>query len=67
MLLKKELAKPAYRCAAMSLGTNTDPYQPLEREHRITRQILEVPAVHRLGNLPLDDLVKDVHVIGSRC
>jgi len=41
-LLKKELAKPAYRCAAMSLGTNTDPYQPLEREHRITRQILEV-------------------------
>ncbi|MBU3735989.1 MAG: PA0069 family radical SAM protein [Methylobacterium sp.] len=41
-LLRKELGKPGYRCGVMSLGTNTDPYQPLERAHRITRQILEV-------------------------
>lgn len=41
-LLRKELGKPGYRCGVMSLGTNTDPYQPLEREYRITRQILEV-------------------------
>ena len=41
-LLRKELGKPNYRCGVMSLGTNTDPYQPVEREYRITRQILEV-------------------------
>lgn len=46
-LLRKELAKPGYQCASMALGTNTDPYQPLEREHLITRKILEVLAEFR--------------------
>ncbi|MDO9382482.1 MAG: PA0069 family radical SAM protein [Hyphomicrobiaceae bacterium] len=41
-LLERELANPRYSCATMALGTNTDPYQPIEREHRITRAILEV-------------------------
>ncbi|HUH94159.1 MAG TPA: PA0069 family radical SAM protein [Casimicrobiaceae bacterium] len=41
-LLRAELAKPGYRCEPMALGTNTDPYQPIEREWRITRQVLEV-------------------------
>ncbi|HET9763946.1 MAG TPA: PA0069 family radical SAM protein [Casimicrobiaceae bacterium] len=41
-LLREELAKPGYRCEPMALGTNTDPYQPIEREWRITRQVLEV-------------------------
>ena len=41
-LLAKELRAKSYRCAVMGLGTNTDPYQPIERGHRITRQILEV-------------------------
>lgn len=41
-LLKQELAQPAYRCAPVALGINTDAYQPVERELRITRQILEV-------------------------
>src|ERR1041385_5538535 len=36
-LLRAELAKPVYRCEPMALGTNTDPYQPIEREWRITR------------------------------
>jgi DNA repair photolyase len=43
-LLRAELAKPGYRCDAIALGTNTDPYQPIEREWKITRSILEVLA-----------------------
>jgi DNA repair photolyase len=41
-LLRTELSKPGYRCQPMGLGTNTDPYQPIERKLAITRQILEV-------------------------
>jgi DNA repair photolyase len=41
-LLRQELAKPSYVCTPIAMGTNTDPYQPIEREHRITRSILEV-------------------------
>jgi hypothetical protein len=36
-LLRAELAKPGYRAAAMAMGTNTDPYQPIERDWRVTR------------------------------
>jgi len=45
-LLKKELAEPRYRPETLALGANTDPYQPAEREHRITRGVLEVLAEH---------------------
>ena len=41
-LLRTELAKPGYKCEPIALGTNTDPYQPIEREWRITRQLIEV-------------------------
>jgi DNA repair photolyase len=41
-LLRAELSKPGYRCQPMGLGTNTDPYQPIERTLGITRQILDV-------------------------
>jgi DNA repair photolyase len=41
-LLERELANPRYRPKLIALGTNTDPYQPIERERRITRRILEV-------------------------
>ncbi len=41
-LLRAELAKPSYVCSPIALGANTDHYQPIEREWKITRQILEV-------------------------
>src|SRR5947199_6781402 len=41
-LLRRELSLPGYRCELIALGANTHPYQPIEREHRITRSILEV-------------------------
>ena len=41
-LLKQELGKKNYICRPVALGTNTDPYQPVERQWRITRSVLEV-------------------------
>jgi DNA repair photolyase len=43
-LLRAELAKPGYRCDPITIGANTDPYQPIERDWKITRQVLEVLA-----------------------
>lgn len=40
--LRAELARPGYRCQPIVLGTNTDPYQPVERQWRVTRSMLEV-------------------------
>lgn len=41
-LLEKELAKNNYQPRTIAIGTNTDPYQPIEKQWRVTREILEV-------------------------
>lgn len=47
-LLEEALANPKYRPKTIAMGTNTDPYQPLEREMKITRGVLEV--LERFGH-----------------
>jgi DNA repair photolyase len=58
-LLEKELAHKGYKPRVIALGTNTDPYQPIEREQRITRAILEVleRASHPVGIVTKSALV----------
>ena len=41
-MLERELAAPTYSCRPIAMGTNTDPYQPVERQYGITRAILKV-------------------------
>jgi DNA repair photolyase len=59
-LLERELANPRYRAETMALGTNTDPYQPIERERKITRSILEV--LERTGH-PVGIVTKSALVV----
>jgi DNA repair photolyase len=42
VLLERELSKPGYRPRTLHLGSNTDPYQPIEKSRRITRDLLKV-------------------------
>jgi DNA repair photolyase len=46
-LLKAELSKKGYQPKPIAMGTNTDPYQPIEKDRRITREILKVLYEHR--------------------
>jgi DNA repair photolyase len=59
-LLRAELAQPGYRCKTLAFGTNTDPYQPVEREYRLMRGILElmVETAHPLGIVTKSALIE---------
>jgi DNA repair photolyase len=46
-LLREALGRPRYRPETIAIGTNTDPYQPIEKRHRVMRGILEVLAETR--------------------
>ena len=40
--LREEFAKASYKCETLTIGVNTDAYQPIERQHKITRSIIEL-------------------------
>jgi len=46
-VLERQLARPGYQPAVIAIGTNTDAYQPIERDRRIMREVLQVLAAHR--------------------
>ncbi len=58
-LLRETVAKPTYRPAPIAIGTNTDPYQPIEKRYRITRSILELmlETKHPIGITTKSDRV----------
>ncbi|MET0538993.1 MAG: PA0069 family radical SAM protein [Xanthobacteraceae bacterium] len=67
-LLERELSAPGYVPRTIAIGTNTDPYQPIEREHRIMRGILEVLERygHPVGIVTKSALVlRDLDILAS--
>ena len=66
-LLRKELAKPAYRPRSIAIGTNTDPYQPIEKDRAIMRSILEVleETAHPVGIVTKSgNVMRDADILG---
>jgi DNA repair photolyase len=57
--LERELSSSRYLCETIAMGTNTDPYQPIERKYGITRSVLEVAARF---NQPVGIVTKNVLV-----
>jgi DNA repair photolyase len=65
-LLEKELASPSYSPKVIAIGTNTDPYQPIERKYQVMRRILEVldRAGHPVGIVTKSALVlRDLDIL----
>jgi DNA repair photolyase len=66
-LLEKELSKDGYQPRTIAIGTNTDPYQPIEKKWRIMREILEVLEAfnHPVGIVTKSALVmRDADILG---
>src|SRR5436190_12902706 len=59
-LLERELSEPKYTPRTIAIGTNTDPYQPIERQYQIMRRILEV--LDRFGH-PVGIVTKSALVL----
>ncbi len=59
-LLERELSAASYVPRTIAIGTNTDPYQPIEREHQVMRRILEV--LERCGH-PVGIVTKSALVV----
>jgi DNA repair photolyase len=67
-LLTAELASPKYRPDVVAMGTNTDPYQPVERELKITRSIIRVLSDFNnpVGIVTKNHLVtRDIDILGD--
>ncbi|WP_442583818.1 PA0069 family radical SAM protein [Mesorhizobium sp. ASY16-5R] len=65
-LLEKELSKEGYQPRTIAIGTNTDPYQPIEKKYRIMREILEVLEAfgHPVGIVTKSALVtRDIDIL----
>lgn len=65
-LLDKELSKDSYQPRTIAIGTNTDPYQPIEKQYRIMREILEVLEArgHPVGIVTKSALVtRDIDIL----
>ena len=65
-LLEKELSAPGYEPKVIAIGTNTDPYQPIERRYKVMRRILEVldRAGHPVGIVTKSALVlRDLDIL----
>ncbi len=65
-LLEREIAKPGYEVKTLAIGTNTDPYQPIEKKYRIMREILEVleAAAHPVTIVTKSALVtRDIDIL----
>jgi DNA repair photolyase len=65
-LLRSELAKPGYTVEPIALGVNTDAYQPIERELKITRRVLEVlrDCQHPAGLITKSSLIeRDIDIL----
>lgn len=66
--LAEELRHPRYRPATLAIGTNTDPYQPVERAHGVTRACLEVLQAfgHPVGIVTKGTLIeRDLDILGD--
>lgn len=65
-LLDKELSKDGYQPRTIAIGTNTDPYQPIEKQYRVMREILEVLEArgHPVGIVTKSHLVtRDIDIL----
>ncbi|MFT6674355.1 MAG: DNA repair photolyase [Sulfitobacter sp.] len=67
-VLERELAARRYKVAPIAIGTNTDPYQPIEQKHRIMRACLEVlsKASHPVAIVTKGSLIeRDIDILGD--